>query len=221
MATHSSTLAWRIPQTEEPGGLWSTVSQSWTWLKDYTQHEKEEVSPFAEPPPSLSTTVWKWAVLWSFSSWYIRKNPKPHSDNKFSSWFLCQMWSGFRPSYSATLEQAATDQPQLLEPLPWTLFIPSSISTSFIFHVYLSFCLLGVNDLQGSVSWTFRFFHSTYSPDPTFFANDSQICIFSQSCLLSPTDTANHLLDFFRLFHTQSNALSLSSVLPFHICAPC
>ena len=28
MATHSSTLAWRIPQTEEPGGLQSMGSQS-------------------------------------------------------------------------------------------------------------------------------------------------------------------------------------------------
>ena len=27
MATHSSVLAWRIPWTEEPGGLQSTVSQ--------------------------------------------------------------------------------------------------------------------------------------------------------------------------------------------------
>ena len=27
MATHSSILAWRIPWTEEPSGLWSTVSQ--------------------------------------------------------------------------------------------------------------------------------------------------------------------------------------------------
>ena len=27
MATHSSTLAWRIPRTEEPGGLWSVGSQ--------------------------------------------------------------------------------------------------------------------------------------------------------------------------------------------------
>ena len=27
MATHSSTLAWRIPWTEEPGGLWSIGSQ--------------------------------------------------------------------------------------------------------------------------------------------------------------------------------------------------
>ena len=27
MATHSGILAWRIPWTEEPGGLWSTGSQ--------------------------------------------------------------------------------------------------------------------------------------------------------------------------------------------------
>ena len=30
MATHFSILAWRIPWTEEPGGLWSMGSQSWT-----------------------------------------------------------------------------------------------------------------------------------------------------------------------------------------------
>ena len=27
MATYSSILAWRIPRTEEPGGLWSIGSQ--------------------------------------------------------------------------------------------------------------------------------------------------------------------------------------------------
>ena len=27
MATHSSVLAWRIPRTEQPGGLWSMGSQ--------------------------------------------------------------------------------------------------------------------------------------------------------------------------------------------------
>ena len=27
MATHSSILAWRIPLTEEPGGLWTMGSQ--------------------------------------------------------------------------------------------------------------------------------------------------------------------------------------------------
>ena len=30
MATHSGILAWRIPQTEEPGGLQSVGSQSCT-----------------------------------------------------------------------------------------------------------------------------------------------------------------------------------------------
>ena len=30
METHSSTLAWRIPRTEEPGGLQFMGLQSWT-----------------------------------------------------------------------------------------------------------------------------------------------------------------------------------------------
>ena len=34
MATHFSILAWRIPQTEEPGGLWSIESQSLTQLRN-------------------------------------------------------------------------------------------------------------------------------------------------------------------------------------------
>ena len=34
MATHSSTLAWRIPWTEEPGGLQSMGLQSQTRLSD-------------------------------------------------------------------------------------------------------------------------------------------------------------------------------------------
>ena len=33
MSTHSSILAWRIPWTEEPGGLQSMELQSWTQLK--------------------------------------------------------------------------------------------------------------------------------------------------------------------------------------------
>ena len=36
MATHSSILAWRIPWTEEPGGLQSRGSHSWTRLSDWT-----------------------------------------------------------------------------------------------------------------------------------------------------------------------------------------
>ena len=35
MATHSSTLAWEIPWTKEPGGLQSMGSQSRTWLSEH------------------------------------------------------------------------------------------------------------------------------------------------------------------------------------------
>ena len=38
MATHSSPLAWRIPWTEEPGGLHSVASQGLTRLSDYHFH---------------------------------------------------------------------------------------------------------------------------------------------------------------------------------------
>ena len=37
MATHSSTLAWKIPWMEEPGRLQSIVSQSRTRLSDFTK----------------------------------------------------------------------------------------------------------------------------------------------------------------------------------------
>ena len=36
MATHSSTLAWKIPWMEEPGRLQSRGSLSQTWLSDFT-----------------------------------------------------------------------------------------------------------------------------------------------------------------------------------------
>ena len=36
MATHSSILSWRIPWTEEPGGLqFMGVAKNWTQLSDY------------------------------------------------------------------------------------------------------------------------------------------------------------------------------------------
>ena len=34
MAIHSSILAWRIPWTEEPGGLQTMGSQSWTLVSE-------------------------------------------------------------------------------------------------------------------------------------------------------------------------------------------
>ena len=46
MAIHSSTLAWKIPWTEEPGRLQSMGSQSRTRLGDFT-------FTFKQMPPSL------------------------------------------------------------------------------------------------------------------------------------------------------------------------
>ena len=47
MAAHSSILAWGIPWTEEPGGLQSMGSQSWTRLSDtYTHFKYEQIITF-------------------------------------------------------------------------------------------------------------------------------------------------------------------------------
>ena len=35
-APHSSTLAWKIPRMEQPGGLQSTGSRSWTRLSNFS-----------------------------------------------------------------------------------------------------------------------------------------------------------------------------------------
>ena len=53
MVTHCSSLAWRIPWTEEPGGLLRGVARSWTQLSNYTQ-ETYTLPPNGalESPPS-------------------------------------------------------------------------------------------------------------------------------------------------------------------------
>ena len=43
-ATDSSILAWRIPWTEEPGGLQSIASHSWTRLKRLSRHPRCPIS---------------------------------------------------------------------------------------------------------------------------------------------------------------------------------
>ena len=52
MATHSSILAWRIPWTEEPGGLQSIRLQSWAQLKRLSTHAHMRQRQFQEPAQS-------------------------------------------------------------------------------------------------------------------------------------------------------------------------
>ena len=47
MATHSSTLAWRTPWTEEPGGLQSWVCKE-SDLTDRTEHARTRLVPFLQ-----------------------------------------------------------------------------------------------------------------------------------------------------------------------------
>ena len=70
MATHSSMVAWRIPRTEEPGGLQSMGSQSWTRLSDQhlhflqwsgfsprpSPHNTHSLGTPLRPVPSLTTS---------------------------------------------------------------------------------------------------------------------------------------------------------------------
>ena len=42
MATHSSILAWKIPWTEEPGGLWSMG------LQEFVRTERISTQPYAK-----------------------------------------------------------------------------------------------------------------------------------------------------------------------------
>ena len=59
MATHSSTLAWKIPWMEEPGGLQSMgVSKSQTRLSDFTFSFHFPALEKAMAPHS-STLAWK------------------------------------------------------------------------------------------------------------------------------------------------------------------
>ena len=51
MTTHWSILAWRIPWTEEPGGLHTVhrVAKSWTQLKRLSTHAKRYILSVLHP----------------------------------------------------------------------------------------------------------------------------------------------------------------------------
>ena len=87
MATHSSILAWRLPWTEEPGGLQSTGSQSQTRLSDFTftlpmavgvsfhtDSGLGQVTYFGQWSISRHTAGdWKMLTHEGTLSWYFRK----------------------------------------------------------------------------------------------------------------------------------------------------
>ena len=61
MATHSSILAWKIPWTEEPGGLQSMGLQSRTQLKGLSTHAGSlgSLTTLNFPPNRPQELVWR------------------------------------------------------------------------------------------------------------------------------------------------------------------
>ena len=81
MATHSSILAWKIPQTEEPGGLQSTGSQrvGYDWATEHVCRGKKTRNPSTRWPasnidfklssvPCCTSTGWQWWILSKISN---------------------------------------------------------------------------------------------------------------------------------------------------------
>ena len=66
MATHSSILAWRIPGTEEPGGLPSVGSQSRTRLKQLSSRSSranDQKRERGSRSKMEATVSWKWHII--------------------------------------------------------------------------------------------------------------------------------------------------------------
>ena len=96
MATHASVLAWRIPGTEEPGGLPSMGSHSRTRLKRLSSKQNRNITEKTRilfghptfhprfPPNSRLLSVWC-ATLWIFV--YMDLCPWIYSQWLFS-WFV-------------------------------------------------------------------------------------------------------------------------------------
>ena len=89
MATHSSILAWKIPWTEEPGGLQSMVWQKcWTWPSNwmtafylrqvlclFLPHKGEKYTSSSESV-QLPQGHW-WSRSWGSNPAHLTPEPKP------------------------------------------------------------------------------------------------------------------------------------------------
>ena len=126
LAMHASTLAWKIPWTEEPGRLQSMGSLSPTWLSNFTftfhlhALEKEmathssvlawRIPGTGEPGglPSMGVTQSRTRLMWlSSSSWDVKELLKyPHKISLLSNILyhrgLIKVWECFVLNASAT-----------------------------------------------------------------------------------------------------------------------
>ena len=120
MASHSSTLAWKIPWTEEPGRLqsmgsqriahdWSGSRQIWPWSMEWSRAKTNRVLPrehtghSKHPLPTtqektLHMDITRWSTL--KSDWLYSLQPKIEklytvSKNKTRSWLWLRPWTPY------------------------------------------------------------------------------------------------------------------------------
>ena len=90
MAAHCSILAWKIPRTEEPRGLQSMGSQSWTRLSNFTFTSLKFVSvllsQFVLPSPSPAVSTSLFCV--SASPLVLCKQVHPYHPSRFHIYAL-------------------------------------------------------------------------------------------------------------------------------------
>ena len=68
-ATHSSILAWKIPWTEEPGGLQSMGTKSRIWLSDYHYDSWGfNFLVFSSSPPAILKYIYSIVLKWKLPS---------------------------------------------------------------------------------------------------------------------------------------------------------
>ena len=71
MATHSSIFAWRIPSTEEPDGLQSMESQSWTWLSTHMAGSRDYHTEWSKTEKDKYHMTSFICGILVFRQWYI------------------------------------------------------------------------------------------------------------------------------------------------------
>ena len=135
MATHSSILAWRIPWTEEPGGLQSTGSQELD-MTEWLHFQKHVVLCY----PNGSLCIFCWPILGSFHQVLLSV------DLIWSSTCWNESFGFLERAYNTGLPSNPiihTMSPSLDEdqPLVWLVVIHSLAPLSFLFHIITQYPL--------------------------------------------------------------------------------
>ena len=130
MATHSNTLAWEIPWTEEPGGLQSQGCKSQTLLRGWSTTTKEERDSIGVPGNSCFTheslksyiltkchtlTQCILAYFW-LGFWKKEKNPKTCSPREHL-WF--KKMKIFSRDFAKNPTESKVCQPEFTKEFRW------------------------------------------------------------------------------------------------------